>query len=74
LQCYANLYLEGLLNPVPLAFDYLEMLARENRDDIKNDLRSKLAKEHIYIKASGEMIIDEKARARRQEWGTDQSK
>jgi hypothetical protein len=73
LQCYAACYTEGLLNPVPPSFDYLEMLARESRDDIKKDLRARLAKEHIYIQESGEMIIDEEARARRQEWGTDQS-
>jgi hypothetical protein len=73
LQCYVAYYREGLLNPVPPEFDYLRMLARESSDGRKKDLREKLAKKHIYIKESGEMIIDEKARARRQEWGTDQS-
>lgn len=74
LQCYAGCYVEGLLDFVSPALHYLEMLARESSDETKKDLRARLAKEHIYIKESGEMVADEKARAKRLEWGFDQLK
>jgi hypothetical protein len=73
LICYAACYIEGLQDVVSSEYDYLDMLAREPSDELRKNIVAKLAEEHIFIKENGEMVIDEKARAQRQEWQSDPS-